>query len=53
MRISKEAARKIPAGLGMLLILELSFGSTSEKIAEFFNKQHQPIGEQTEVKHGH
>lgn len=53
MKISKEASRKIPAALGMFLILELSFGNTSEKIAEVFNKQHQPIVEQAEVKHGH
>lgn len=53
MKISKEASRKIPAALGMFLILELCFGNTSEKIKELFKKQHQPIVEQTEVKHEH
>lgn len=52
MKISKEASRKIPAALGMFLILELCFGNTSVKIAEFFNKQNQPSPEQTEVKNG-
>ncbi len=53
MKISKEASRKIPAALGMFLILELCFGNTAEKIKELFDKPTQPIGEQAEVKNGH
>ena len=52
MNISKEASRKIPAGLGMILILELCFGSTSENIAVFFNNKTQQKTEQVEVKNG-
>ena len=53
MKISKEASRKIPAGLGLLLILELCFGNSSERIAEFFNKKPQHQSEQIEVHDGH
>ncbi len=52
MKISKEASRKIPAALGLFLILELSFGNTSGKIAEFFNKAQKQKTEQVEVKNG-
>lgn len=52
MRISKEASRKIPAGLGLLLILELCFGESSDRIAELFNASANPQTEQTEVHDG-
>ncbi len=52
MKISKEASRKIPAGLGLLLILELCFGGSSARIAELFNVSGHPTTEQTEVHDG-
>ena len=51
-KISKEASRKIPAGLGLLLILELCFGNSSDRIAELFNASSHPIKEQAEVHDG-
>ncbi|HBO7934625.1 TPA: hypothetical protein L5C15_005762 [Pseudomonas aeruginosa] len=52
MKVSKEAARKIPAALGLFLILELSFGSTAEVIEEFFNNTSKPNSEQLEANDG-
>lgn len=53
MKISKEASRKIPAGLGLFLILELCFGNSAERIAELFNAKPQHQSEQIEVNDGH
>lgn len=51
MKISKEASRKIPAALGLFLILELCFGNSAEKVAELFGGKFQD-SEQVEVSHG-
>jgi len=51
-KVSKEAARKIPAALGLFLILELSFGSAAEVIEEFFNNTSKPNSEQLEANDG-
>ncbi len=52
MKISKEASRKIPAGLGLLLILELCFGGSADRIADIFNASANPKTEQAEVHDG-
>lgn len=51
MKISKEASRKIPAALGLFLILELCFGNSAAKVAELFSGKAQESGK-IEVVHG-